>query len=221
MFQRARSEDQREVRRQEILATAAAMLNEMPVAAISLNELSRRAGLAKPNVLRYFESREAILLELFIRAWDEWLAALPPLLAAGVIPHEGAQQRGDQVAHVIAQSLSARPVFCDLFSSHASVLEYNVSGEVAARFKRAALANVHELAVVLVGLLPELGDGAEQLSAQVGFTMSAVWVHSRPSPGVVAASEADPSLASHRIDFERAAELMIATLISGIIARSA
>ncbi|HEX4291540.1 MAG TPA: helix-turn-helix domain-containing protein, partial [Trebonia sp.] len=63
-FQRARSEEQREIRRQAILDTAAAMLDLMPVSEVTLNELSRRAGLAKSNVLRYFESREAILLEL-------------------------------------------------------------------------------------------------------------------------------------------------------------
>ena len=49
-FQRARSEEQRAVRRQAILDTAEAMLAEMPVAALSLNELSRRVGLAKSNV---------------------------------------------------------------------------------------------------------------------------------------------------------------------------
>jgi AcrR family transcriptional regulator len=64
VFQRARSEAQREARRQAILGAAAAMLAEMPVAEVTLNELSRRAGLAKSNVLRYFESREAVLLEL-------------------------------------------------------------------------------------------------------------------------------------------------------------
>ena len=62
-FQRARSDEQRALRSQAILDTAAAMLHEMPVADISLNELSRRVGLAKSNVLRYFDSREAVLLE--------------------------------------------------------------------------------------------------------------------------------------------------------------
>ncbi|MFT4053490.1 MAG: TetR family transcriptional regulator [Novosphingobium sp.] len=47
-----------------ILTTASAMLSEIPVAEVSLNELSRRVRLAKSNVLRYFESREAVLLEL-------------------------------------------------------------------------------------------------------------------------------------------------------------
>src|SRR2546423_11038304 len=58
------------------------MVAEMPVAELSLNELSRRVGLAKSNVLRYFESREAVLLELLDNAWRDWLArptpALPP-----------------------------------------------------------------------------------------------------------------------------------------------
>src|SRR3954452_5455903 len=72
-FQRARSEEQRAARRQAILHTAEAMLAEMPVAALGLNELIGRVGLAKSNVLRYFESREAVLLELLDAAWREWL----------------------------------------------------------------------------------------------------------------------------------------------------
>ena len=83
-FQRARSEEQRELRRRAILDAAAAMLTEMPVAEVTLNELSRRAGLAKSNVLRYFESREAILLELLDRAAKLWLSELPEQLAAGM-----------------------------------------------------------------------------------------------------------------------------------------
>ena len=50
------------------------MLEEMPVAEVSLNELSRRVGLAKSNVLRYFESREAVLLELLLDFLGSWLA---------------------------------------------------------------------------------------------------------------------------------------------------
>lgn len=66
-FQRARSEEQREARRQAILDVAARMLTQMPVSELTLNALARHVGLAKSNVLRYFESREAILLELLDR----------------------------------------------------------------------------------------------------------------------------------------------------------
>src|ERR1700761_8818821 len=51
------------------------MLAEMPVADVTLTELSRRVGLAKSNVLRYFESREAVLLDLLGSQWQEWLPA--------------------------------------------------------------------------------------------------------------------------------------------------
>src|SRR5580658_4524790 len=81
--QRARSEEQREIRRRAILDTTAAMLDAMPVSEVTLNELSRRVGLAKSNVLRYFESREAVLLELLDRAWQEWLAELGQSLGVG------------------------------------------------------------------------------------------------------------------------------------------
>src|SRR2546429_10012855 len=90
-FRRARSDEQREIRRQAILRVAAGMVAEMPVAELSLNELSRRVGLAKSNVLRYFESREAVLLELLDNAWRDWLAPPPqgpppPRPAAGPPP---------------------------------------------------------------------------------------------------------------------------------------
>src|SRR4051812_50020338 len=85
-FQRARSDEQREERRRVILATAGGMLAEMPVSAMSLNELSRRVGLAKSNVLRYFESREAVLLELLDSQWRRGLDDLPPRLGTRVGP---------------------------------------------------------------------------------------------------------------------------------------
>ena len=138
-FQRARNEEQREIRRRAILETAAAMLDEMPVADVSLNELSRRVGLAKSNVLRYFESREAVLLELLDRALREWLAEVTGEVAAGVDPDRPAPERTEAFAAVVARSLARRTVLCDLIGAQAGVLEHNVSTDVVVRFKRSAL----------------------------------------------------------------------------------
>ncbi|MEU3152862.1 TetR family transcriptional regulator, partial [Streptomyces griseus] len=157
-FQRARSEEQRAMRRRAILDTAAAMLTELPVAQVSLNELSRRVGLAKSNVLRYFESREAVLLELLGSAQRDWLAGLDAEFAAAVDAGAPAAERTDRVAATLAASLAARPVLCDLISAQAAVLERNVSPEVAAAYKRAALANVAELARLVRARMPELDE---------------------------------------------------------------
>jgi len=220
-FQRARSEEQREIRRQAILDTAAAMLDVMPVSEVSLNELSRRAGLAKSNVLRYFESREAILLELLDRATKLWLSELPEQLAAAVAPDDAPRQRADQLAVVLARSVTPRRELCDLLSAQAGVLEHNVSAEVVARYKRAMSDNQMALTGLALGQLPELGeDGAWKACAMAMVFTGALWSYTQHPASVLAAYEADPSLAVLRLDFTAALEEALATLLTGTLARA-
>ncbi|WP_213003887.1 TetR/AcrR family transcriptional regulator [Winogradskya consettensis] len=212
-FQRARSDEQREARRLAILGTVAAMLTEMPVTAISLNELSRRAGLAKSNVLRYFESREAILLELLDSEWKQWLAALPAQL-------DGVAD-GPSLAVALTDSLRSRRVLCDLLSAQAGVLERNVSADVAARYKRAALADVTALAALFRKTLPQLtAPAAEQLCAAAVMVIGAVWTHSQPSTGMLAAYREDPSLATFKMEFAPSLRGVLELLITGALRTS-
>jgi AcrR family transcriptional regulator len=220
-FQRARSEEQREARRRAILDAAAAMLAEMPVAQVTLNELSRRVGLAKSNVLRYFESREAVLLELLDSAWQEWLTQLAQDLDAAVSASAPLAKRGDQVAAALAASLAERPVLCDLLSAQAAVLERNVSPRVAAQYKRASIANVAALGGLLLGYVAELGEhDAGRLAAATAMVAGALWPHAQPSAAMLAAYQADPALASMRIDFSAAVREVLEVLIAGLLARS-
>jgi AcrR family transcriptional regulator len=230
VFQRARSAEQREVRRRAILDTAAAMLAEMPVAEVTLNELSRRVGLAKSNVLRYFESREAVLLELLGTEWQEWLTAL-----AGELDRELADEldgaldpsgpvaaRGDQLASALAASLTTRPVLCDLVSAQAAVLERNVSPQVAATYKRATMAGLEDLGALLRRHLGELSEhDAARLAAAAMVITSALWPQCQPSAAMLAAYEADPSLAALRLDFEPALREFLEVFISGTLTRAA
>ena len=208
------------MRRRAILDTAAAMLAEMPIAQISLNELSRRVGLAKSNVLRYFESREAVLLELLDAAGREWLDGLDDLLKGAVDPGAPAADRADQVAAALAESLNRHPVLCELISSQASVLEHNVSAENVARYKRKAIAQVTDFARALLRYLPELGEqGAGWFAGRVIVVTGPAWVHSRPPAAVLAAYEADPSLAEWHPDFTTMLRELLAVLMAGLLAR--
>jgi AcrR family transcriptional regulator len=220
-FRRARSEEQRQIRRQAILDTTAAMLEAMPVSGISLNQLSRRVGLAKSNVLRYFESREAILLELLDRATQRWLTELAEQLPAKIDPHGTARERGDQLAAALAHSLTPHHVLCDLLSAQAGVLEHNVSAAVAARHKRASIDNYTALAEQVHRQLPELGNDGWQVCGTAVVFIGALWTHARPSASVLAAYESDPALAAIRMDFPAAIEETLATLFAGTIARTA
>jgi AcrR family transcriptional regulator len=220
-FQRARSEEQRAARRQAILHTAEAMLAEMPVAALSLNELSRRVGLAKSNVLRYFESREAVLLELLDSAWQDWLAQLDSELADAVVAGDPVPSRADQLAAAVADSLAARPMLCDLISAQAAVLERNVSPQVAAQYKRASIAGISALGALLLRSVPELGEpDAFRLAGAAVMTTAAVWPHTQPSAAMLAAYAADPALAAMRLDFTATLREVLEVLTAGLLART-
>jgi AcrR family transcriptional regulator len=218
-FQRARSEEQREIRRQAILRTAAAMLAEMPVADLSLNELARRVGLAKSNVLRYFETREAVLLELFDAAWRAWLARLADELPAAVTPEAPMATRYERVADVLAASLVADPLLCELISVAGAVLERNISPEFARRCKLAAIANTERMSGLVRGCLPELSaTGAFHFVAGVQISTGGIWPLAHPTEAMRRVYE-DPALAVLRMDFAHALREMIATLLIGCLTR--
>ena len=221
-FQRARSDEQRALRSQAILDTAAAMLQEMPVADISLNELSRRVGLAKSNVLRYFDSREAVLLELLASCSREWLAQLAAELPSAIGRRAGFKRRAEQLATAITGSLVERPVLCDLISAQAAVLEHNVSAEAVTRYKLAALEDAEVFAGLVLDALPELSrDAAWRYVVGAWVMTSALWAHARPPEAVLEALAADARLEKARLDLPAALADYLTTLAIGLDARAA
>jgi AcrR family transcriptional regulator len=219
-FVRAHSPEQREVRRTAILNTARTMLDEMPVADITLNGLSRRACMAKSNVLRYFESREAVLLELCAAGLTDWVAELEPALQSSIDPSDPASARAERLAAAIAASLAERPILCDLLSAQAAVLEHNISTETVLRYKRTSIANVARLADLVHGHLPELSqEQSATFTALAAMMVTSVWTHSQVPPAVVAAYDADASLRPYRLDFENTLRDALDVILAGLLSR--
>ncbi|MFF1285793.1 TetR/AcrR family transcriptional regulator [Streptomyces sp. NPDC058299] len=215
-FKRARNEEQRTERRRQILQATAVMLTEMPTAKLSLNELSRRTGLAKSNVLRYFESREAVLLELLNSEFQDWTAELERTPPGDGKPRE----RGDRLAETLATSLAKRPVLCDLLSAQAAVLEHNISTEVAIRHKHAARRNMRTLIVLVQQHMPELGtEGASRLVETTLLMAMTAWPCSHPSEALRAAYASDPALAAMQMDFTDLVRRTAEVTASGLLVR--
>ena len=219
-FQRARSEEQREARRRAILDTAAAMLDEMPVAELSLNELSRRVGLAKSNVLRYFESREAVLLELHDDFLGRWLVELEGELAEGIEAGATAEVRAAQLADVLSRSLADRTVLCDLFGAQGGVLERNVSVEVVKRHKRASLARLDAMTALLRRHVPELGEGAQLVCLMCLASSGALSAYVPPPPSVLAAYAEEPALAALNLEMPDTLRVAFTAMLLGVIPRT-
>lgn len=219
-FQRARSEEQREIRRQAILDTATAMLEEMPMADVSLNELSRRVGLAKSNVLRYFESREAVLLDLLDAFLGDWLAELADDLAAGVDTHAAPEARAGQLAEILSRSLAQRVVLCDLLGGQGGVLEHNVSIETIKRHKHASLARLTTMAGLVRRHLPEIGDGAQLFCLMSLVSAGALSTYVPPPPSLVAACADEPALGVFHMDLRDALDYSFSAALLGVLPRT-
>ena len=193
-WQRARQPEQVEIRRQAILDAARAMLAERAVNDISLRELSDRVGLAKSNVLRYFESREAIFLEILDEQWKQWLDIVTQRLA--VRPRSSSRQpfaRQEKVAATLAQTLSEQRLLCDLIGVMSSVLERNITVEFAREFRGRASANTARLAKALQLAIPVLDEaGSLHAAGAAFFIVAGLWPYANPADAV--ADGADPSL---------------------------
>ncbi len=217
-FARARTPAQRLERRQLILDTAAAMLADTDVRGLTLTGLSDRVGLAKSNVLRYFESREEILLELLGLEARRWLADLP---AVEVDPEPSFANRAEQLAETLAKSLAARPMLCGLLAARTSVLETNISAEVAVHHRRESIHTWHALARYVAGSVPDLGTtGAKRIAAALLIIAAGVWSNSQPSAAMKAAFESAPDIESTRSDFSTTMHELVATLTFGEVLRA-
>jgi hypothetical protein len=117
--------------------------------------------------------------------------------------------------------VASRPVLCDLAGAQAAVLERNVSAQVAARFKRAALGRIGELAGLVRGVIGELDEPSAQVFAALAtVTIGALWTHSQPSAAMLAAYAADPELAAMRLDFAEMTREALAIAVAGLLARA-
>ncbi len=179
-WQRARRPEEKAARREAILAAAKSLLDDWGVEGTTLSEIGRVSGVSKASCYRYFESREAILLEVAVEEVEEWASEieerLEPLAGSGDI---------DGVAKVFAEATARRPRFCMLSSTLSSVLERNVSAETVMHFKRRFNGAAFETVDDVQRAIPELSD--DQMPLFMRFFYAAIagsWPSADHSPVV-------------------------------------
>ena len=125
-FQRARKPEEQQVRREAILAAAAELFDAEGPQGAGLNAIAAKAGFTKSNLYRYFESREDVLLSLFLDEIEKFVVEIEERL--------GALDGGiKKIARVSAQTFEEHPRLGALISILTTVLEQNVSEETVDR----------------------------------------------------------------------------------------
>ncbi|WOB28166.1 MULTISPECIES: TetR/AcrR family transcriptional regulator [Xanthomonas] len=212
-YARARSPQQKEERRRHLLATARAMLTDSPAALdLGINELARHAQMTKSNVYRYFESSEAVLMDVLVEEFAAWQHELGAALAR-------TGKNGSTIEHIaraFASTLCARPLLCRLISIMPSILERNVSSERMVEFKGKLLTIRQQAAAAFHSLCPALTTPAfEQVIKHALPLIIGLWPLSNPV-GVAAQVIALHEFKNLRYSFEDDLEHALLALMRGI-----
>lgn len=210
-FQRARKPQEQQLRREAILMAAAELFDAEGPAGAGLNAIAAKAGFTKSNVYRYFESREDVLLSLFL---DE-LTGFAAAFEAAIAPVAPGDLR--TLARVAADGFIARPRFPALLAILAGVLEQNVSEEKIIALKRSiAILNVR-IATALRSRLPGPSlDDCAWVAATAATLVAGMW------PSVTASSSVAKVLAMPEFahlkprparDLARAIEALLVSIV--------
>jgi AcrR family transcriptional regulator len=208
-FQRARRPEQKARRREAILAAAAKLAARNGVREVTLTDIARAVGIHKSALLRYFETREQIFLELTGRAWGEWQEATTAALA------EVAHGDADAVATTLTGGFVERPLLCDLIPHTALNLERHASLEAVHAYKMTSLGAVDAVAAALADPLPDLDvDQRRELVSYVALLAGSMYQIATPPPPLAELYKREPKLGHSLLDLDsrlnRAARVAIA-----------
>lgn len=211
VWQRARSDEQKEQRRQVLLDAAERLHASRPIEEVSLNAIAREANISKANVYRYFESREEVFLQLTLDSVERWSEILVRRLDGLEAP-----ATAEAVAESIAQTTLEHPRLGRLSSVLSTVLERNVSTEAVVRFKTAYLEFLGPMHRALARALGDVSDEDVHTVLQAAyFLLVAMWPIVDPPDAVREALER-PELASMCVHFETDFPKLLAAAIHGV-----
>ncbi|MEW1549978.1 TetR/AcrR family transcriptional regulator [Streptomyces tsukubensis] len=201
-FERARSAEAKHVRETVILEAAARLAAEQGVRTVTLTAIAAAVGMHKSAMLRYFETREEIFLRLCASGWTEWSQAAGARLdRLDDDRTAGPGERITAAAGILADTLVARPLFCDLLANTPGNLERGVSFGAVRTFKITAIAAARAVGAGLHGTLPALSPEQGMDTVATATAMAgALWQMAAPGTELRRFYEETPELAHALVD---------------------
>lgn len=117
--QRARTAEQKELRRQAVLEAAEAYFLVVGYEAFSMAQLAKKAGVVKGTLYLYFKTREELFLTLYERSLIRWSEVFVGYLSK--------PQTSQEYAQVLYTTAVADGTFLPLLIRLEHVIEHNVS----------------------------------------------------------------------------------------------
>lgn len=163
MRRRARTQDQKDLRRMAILDAAEAHFLEVGYEAFSMASLARLTGVVKGTLYLYFKTREEVFLTLHTRSLLRWSLVFIDQLSAGMTDHS--------YASALYKTAVADGSFIPLLTRLEQVIEHNVAIENLVESKRAFIERVDNIAEVTARVLNLTQAQATELIKTMGVLL--------------------------------------------------
>jgi AcrR family transcriptional regulator len=184
-WERARKPEQKAVRRNAILDAARSLFSELDYEKVSLNGIARKAGISKPNVYRYFSTREEIFLTIFEAEQGKFVQSLIARLK-----RIRSKEPADAISRAWVEVALKHRGFLDLLPQLSTSMEKNSSVEQIVHFKKLAYERFGELLQTLEHIHPQLNLEQWSFVVQCAITMMAgLWPFTNPGENVIAAMQ--------------------------------
>jgi len=208
--QRARHENQKQERRQAIVAVARQLFEQSSFEAVSMAGVAGQAGLAKGTLYLYFRTKEEMFLALLEEEFAGWFDELDAGLA--LLP---ARAGGERFVALVSAALERRPTLIRLLAILHTIVEQNVDDEAALRFKLELRQRlVHSGALIDERLELAQGQGAVLL-LQVYALVIGYQSMADPAPAIRRVL-AHPELALLRVDLVSACAHSLTLILKGL-----
>ena len=212
-WQRARRPEQKQQRQSAIIAAARKLVDEGGVDNATLSAIAKSAGISKANCYRYYESREAILLDVFLQEAKDHTQCIVQALTAYIGSNDV-----NATATVIVQNTVERPRLLNLVSALWSVLERNISEELITDFKRQFHTLSAQWARIINQVHPQLSQQqAEVFASCYLLFIASAWQAANPPPAVAAVMQRAEFCGS-RIEFQPILHAHTLALLKGMLA---
>ena len=206
---RARGEEQKKERSNQILKAAASLLENIDYAEISMNQIAEKVGLVKGTLYLYFKTKEELFLALhqqeiqvILATWQESVEKMT---------------NSDQLPDISATAFLNRPLLMILLSVTNQVLEHNISFEMAKKFK----LETHEKLGMLATAVEQncdwmqSGQGSEFVMYVASYA-TGLWSSTQPAPIIEEVYKQIPELVVGQMGFSNALQKGVRWLYQGM-----
>jgi AcrR family transcriptional regulator len=137
-LRRARTQDQKHFRRQQILDAAEKHFGEVGYEAFSMANLAKLAGVVKGTLYLYFKTREELFLTLYNQSISRWSYVFLDSLRVDMTDHD--------YVRTLYQTAMTDDSFIPLLARLEHVIEHNVSIESLIESKRNFIDRIDHIA---------------------------------------------------------------------------